>query len=259
VAELIGYERKNQIAYITLRRPHKLNALTDEMTIRLRDALGRFDQDTEAWVAILRGEGRAFCVGADVANRQARPREELERLGGTSGHNAVIQHLFHRFVNYKPVIGAVHGYAIGGGFSIALQCDLVVASEDAKFQITEVGRGLNGLHHLALMRERGAYTFGLEAALTSRYFGAGEALRNGVINRVAPVGSHVEEGEALADMILENPPLAVRALVRTRRIWMQRTEGETESLEDRHLHLSKDFHEAVSAFIEKRQATFRGE
>ncbi len=259
MAELIDYERKSRIAYITLRRPEKLNALTDEMTIRLRDTLERFDQDTEAWVAILRGEGRAFCAGADAANRQARPLEELERLGGTSGRNAVIQHLFHRFVNYKPIIGAVHGYAIGGGFSIALQCDLVVASEDTKFQITEVGRGLNGLHHLALMRERGAYTFGLEAAMTSRYFGADEALRHGVINLVATVNSHVEAAEALAEAILENPPLAVRALVRVRRIWMQRTEGETEALEDPHLHLTKDFKEAVSAFIEKREPTFLGE
>jgi enoyl-CoA hydratase/carnithine racemase len=259
VADLIEYERKDRIAYITLRRPEKLNALTDEMIIHLRDTLERFDQDTEAWVAILRGEGRAFCVGADVANRQARPREELERLGGTYGNNAVIQHLFHRFVNYKPVIGAVHGYAIGGGFSLALQCDLVVASQDVRFQITEVGRGLNGLHHLALMRERGAYTFGLEAAMTSRYFGADEALRHGVINVVAPNNSHVEAAEALAQEILKNPPLAVRALVRVRRIWMQRTEGETEALEDRRLHLTSDFREAVSAFMEKRQATFLGE
>lgn len=250
---LIEYECREGIASIAFNRPEKLNAFSDDMVRELDRTLQRFDMDPEAMVAILHGRGRAFSSGADVRQRQLRSREDLERGGGPVARDAVSSELLLRSVNWKPVIAAVHGYALGMGLGLALESDLVVAEAGCRFQLTETARGLGASRYGALLSFRGSCGFATEVALTGRYFTAEEALAAGVVDRVAPHGTHLDVARELATMIARNPPLGVRANVRTRRWRMedaQRDAGRQATLNK--LYLTEDFAEAVRAFAEKR-------
>src|SRR5215475_3659720 len=134
---LVNYERDGQVVTLTLNRPEKLNAFSDELVGVLGDALHRFDTDDEAHIAIICGKGRAFSSGADVQQRQLRSREEFARHGGAQAQDASSHDLFSRAVNWKPVMAAVHGYVLGLSLGLALECELIVAEEGTKFQVTE--------------------------------------------------------------------------------------------------------------------------
>jgi len=257
---LVEYERIDGIVTLTLNRPDKLNAFSDELVGALADALRRFDIDAEAQVAIIQGRGRAFSSGADVHQRQLRKREEFEALGGPQGWGTNSFDLLTRAVNWKPVIAAAHGYVMGLALGIVLECDLIVAAAGTQFQVTETPRGLGGAKYWALLDFRGAASFGTEMALTGRFFTAEEALAHGVINRVAPEGQHVQVAQELAQAVARNPPLSVRATVRSRRWYMELLGREiamqTAPLK---LYLSEDFGEAAHAFVEKRRpGPFKG-
>ena len=191
-ANLVEYACKDQVATLTLNRPHRLNAFSDELVRQLADALRRFDLDPEAQVAVICGNGRAFSSGADVHQRQLRKREEFLEHGGPQGWGANSGDLLTRSVNWKPVIAAPHGYAMGLALGIVLECDLIVAAAGTKFQVTETSRGLGGAKYWALLNFRGAAAFATEVTLTGRFFTAEEALAAGIINRVAPEGRHLE-------------------------------------------------------------------
>ncbi len=257
---LVLYTCQDRIATLTLNRPEKLNAFSDDLVRHLADALRRFDLDPEAEVAIITGAGRAFSSGADVHQRQLRRREEFLEYGGPQGWGANSADLLTRSVNWKPVIAAPHGYAMGLALGIVLECDLIVAEAGTRFQITETSRGLGGSKYWALLNFRGAAAFAAEVALTGRFFTAEEALAAGIINRVAPAGRHLEAARELAAEVAKNPPLSVRATVRTRRWYMDQIGREvamqTAPLK---LYLTEDFHEAARAFAEKRKAgPFKG-
>src|SRR5437667_88922 len=142
--------------------------------------------------------------------------EEVKRLGGPAGRRSRENGLADA-VNWKPVIAAVHGYALGLGYSLSQSCDLVVAAAGTKFQIREVQRGLaSGQHWVATWFWTGS-RFANEVALTGRMFTADEALQHGMVNRVVAQTALMSTAEALAGDILENPPLAVRHNVRDMR------------------------------------------
>src|SRR4051794_33231129 len=225
-SDTVLYERENGIATITLNRPNKLNAFDDDQVRRLGEVLRRFDTDANAQVAIICGRGRAFSTGADVQQRQLRTREEFERLGGPQAHDANAADLLTRSVNWKPVIAAAHGYVMGLALGLLLECDLIVAEEGTRFQVTETGRGLGGARHWGLLQFRGAGAFGTEVALTGRFFTAEEALAAGIVNRVTPPGRYIEVAMELAAEIARVPPLSVRATVRTRRWFMDQLSRE---------------------------------
>jgi enoyl-CoA hydratase/carnithine racemase len=256
--ETVLYETRGPICYITLNRPEKLNAATDQLVEDVNDALFEFDADEALQVAILSGAGRAFCSGADVRQRQLRTREELRRLGGPAGRRSRENGLADT-VNWKPVISAVHGYALGLGYSLAFACDLVVAAEGTKFQIREVQRGLGGAQHWVATWFWTGSRFANEIALTGRMFTAEEALPHGLINRVVPQGELIATAEKLAGEIIENPPLAVRANVRVMRWFVNEMQRQSKLYtQGRGLHLSDDFRESAAAFIEKRKPSFKG-
>jgi enoyl-CoA hydratase/carnithine racemase len=256
--ETILYETNGPLCYITLNRPDKLNAANDTMVEELDDAFFEFDADEHLQVAILRGAGRAFCSGADVRQRQLRTREELRRLGGPAGRGAKDEGLSEA-VNWKPVIAAVHGYALGLGYSLTQKADLVVAAEGTKFQIREVQRGIAGTQHWVSTWFWTGSRFANEIALTGRMFTADEALQQGMINRVVPMDDLLRSAENLAEQIMENPPLSVRANVRVIRWFVHEMQREsrlyTQALG---LHLTDDFHESAAAFMEKRKPVFKG-
>jgi enoyl-CoA hydratase/carnithine racemase len=250
---LVEYVRDDRIVTLSLNRPEKLNAFSDELVVALGEALRRFDADPEAQVAVIRGNGRAFSTGADVHQRQLRSREEFERLGGPQGHGAHAGDLLTHAVNWKPVIAAAHGYVLGLAVGIVLECDLVVAEAGTRFQITETSRGLGAARYWGLLQWRGAAAFGTEVALTGRYFTAEEALANNLINRVAPAGKLMDVAGELAAAVARNPPLSVRATVRSRRWYMGEVARETNMQQaPMKLYLSEDFQEAARAFAEKR-------
>ncbi len=252
--QYVDYECHDHIATIALNRPEKLNAVSDEVVRQLMAAMRTFDADPDASVAILCGRGRAFCSGADVHQRQLRSREEFERLGGPQSHDANAGDLLFQSVNWKPVIAAVHGYVLGLGLGLVLDCDLIVAEAGTQFQLTETSRGLGAAKHWAQFHFRGAGAFGDEVSLTGRYFTAEEALAANVINRVAAKGTVMEAALTLAKAVAANPPLSVRATVRTRRWFLDRYAKEAAFQQaPMRLYLTEDFREAALAFKEKRQ------
>ena len=250
----VDYEIKDHIVTIAMNRPEKLNAVSDEVVRQLMTAFRRFDADPDAWVAIFCGRGRAFCSGADVQQRQLRSREEFERLGGPQGHGANSGDLLMQSVNWKPVIAATHGYVLGLGLGMVLDCDLIVAEEGTQFQLTETSRGLGSAKHWAQFHFRGAGAFGDEIAFTGRYFTAEEALAANIINKVAPKGTMMDVAWKLAEAVAANPPLSVRASVRARRWYLGEYVREAAFQQaPMKLYLSEDFHEAALAFKEKRK------
>jgi enoyl-CoA hydratase/carnithine racemase len=259
--ETILYEKKGRIAHITLNRPRILNAYNDTMGDELLQAHRDFDQDEALHVLIISGAGRAFCSGADVKQRQLRPLEEMKRLGGPAGGVRPAGGLLGlgQTVNWKPIIAAVHGYALGVGFALAMAADLIVAAAGSKLQIREVQRGIAGSQHWATTWFWGGGRFATEIALTGRYFSAEEAYQLGMVNRLVPQDQLLATAESLAEEIMSNPPLSVRANVRVSRWFARRMEEEatfyTGGLK---LHLTEDFRESAQAFIEKRPPHFTG-
>ena len=257
---LVNYERDGQVVTLTLNRPEKLNAFSDELVGALGDALHRFDTDDEAHIAILHGTGRAFSSGADVQQRQLRSREEFLKLGGPQGRGTHSSDLLTKAVNWKPVIAAAHGYVLGLSVGIVLECDLIVAEEGTQFQITETSRGLGAGKYWALMHYRGGGAFTMEAALTGRFFTAEEAFKANLINRVAPKGKYLEVARELAERG-DQESAAQRALHRAHAAALHGPAEPRGHVPDRaRAALShRGFPRSRRAFAEKRKpAKFKG-
>jgi enoyl-CoA hydratase/carnithine racemase len=253
--ETLTYERKDHVAYIMMNRPERHNAFNDTMAREFIEVFREFDADDDAWVAIFAGNGRSFCSGADVRERQAQPQEVLRKRGGPGGRIGVIGDSLGLgdTINWKPVIAAVHGYAVGGGCDIAMQCDLVVATADAQFEVTEVRRGLPSSHLWSSLWFWGGARIANELVLTGRRFSGEEAARLGMVNRLASSATAIEEAEALANELLRLPPLAVRANVRMCRYYVRElARASTIYQSGLKLYLSEDYQESVRATLEKR-------
>jgi crotonobetainyl-CoA hydratase len=197
--------REDKLTLITLDRPEVLNALHPPAHHELAEVFDWFASDPEQWVAIITGCGeRAFCAGNDLKYRSSVGRQPMPASGFAG--------LTSRFDLDKPVIAAVNGLALGGGFELALACDIVIADEQAQFGLPEVGVGLaalaGGLHRLPLQ-------VGLKAAmgiaLTGRRLTASELHRLGGVNEVMPAGKALTGARRWAEEILRAAPLAVRA------------------------------------------------
>ena len=253
--ETMAYSRKDRIAYITFNRPQVLNAVNDQFESDLHNALLEFDTDDEAWVAIIHGEGRSFCAGADIKQRLANmtPQQRARRERGSNPESYL-----GRSINWKPVIAAIHGYALGAGMAIAAECDLIVASEEAKFGITETRRGLPGGRVWAKVNAFMPSKVVSEMVITGEQMSAQELYRLGLINRLVPTGEHLSAAEELAKTVLKTPPLASRAGVRlTRRQWVQPAAEADMYIQTLKLHLTEDFKESSQAFVEKRQPEYK--
>ncbi len=253
--ETMVYTREKKTAYITFNRPQVLNAVNAQFEQDLHDALLEFDTDDEAWVAIIHGEGRSFCAGADIKQRFANmtPQQRALRERGNNPESYL-----GRAINWKPVIAAIHGYALGAGMAIAAECDLIVASEEAQFGITETRRGLPGLRVWAKLNAFMPSKIVSEMVITGEPLDAPDLYRLGFINRLVPTGQHLEAAEALAHKVLKAPPLASRAAVRfTRRQWVQPSAEADMYIQPLKLHLSDDFKESSQAFVEKRPPVYK--
>jgi enoyl-CoA hydratase/carnithine racemase len=221
----VGYEVREEIAYISFNRPEKHNALRDEDIAALVSALERLDTDDGAQVGIVFGEGRSFSSGGDVNDRLQRSMDEGTTSGRTNEYDTFLQ-----CVNWKPVIAAVHGYCLGHALGTALYCDHLVATRDATFEVTEIKLGLPTASFLPRL---GRPAFANEVAMTGRRFSAAEAWEAGIVTRLVDDGQHVDAASELARQILANPQWAVRQNVRVRRTVLAEEAARYRGLTDR--------------------------
>ena len=255
--EFFLYEKKGRIAYVTINRPDRMNALHPPTNAEMRQIFTDFRDDPDVWVAILTGAGdRAFCAGNDLKHTAERDKDP-SRAGG----NVAMRDITTDFTCWKPIIAAVNGYALGGGLELAMACDIIVAADHAELGLPEVRVGLvagTGVHrlprHLPLKLAMGMM-------LTGRRISAHEAHRIGLVNEVVPKADLLAAAERWAGEILEGGPLMVRAtkqavtegLDSTLDIALSRTYSEIQRAA-----ASADRIEGPRAFAEKRKPNWTG-
>jgi enoyl-CoA hydratase/carnithine racemase len=205
--ETIDYATRDGIAFVTLNRPAVLNAINMQMRDELWAALDAFELDPEVGVAVFRGAGeRAFSAGADITEFGSAPSYVLARAARLE------RDLWGRLsLAEKPLIAAVHGYALGAGCELALLCDLRIAADDTRLGLPEASLGYiptaGGSQSLPRTAGRG---LALDMILTGEPIDAARALASGLVNRVVPVAALDEAGEALASRLLAQPASALR-------------------------------------------------
>ena len=242
---------------LTLRRPASLNALSTEMCRAVLDALTRVDQDPGARVLILTGEGRAFCAGADLKEREGAAPEAIWK------HNRSIFQIPVELERLAvPVIAAVNGVALGGGCELALGCDLRWAATTAEFGCPEVTRGIipaaGGTQRLSRLL---GSSRAMALILTGRRISAEEAYRIGLVDAVVSPDDLLGAAGETARAIAANAPLAVRAAKRAIRYGLHQTyEGglELEGQLQRMLYATADCQEGIVAFRERRPPRWTG-
>jgi enoyl-CoA hydratase/carnithine racemase len=262
--EFITYGVDEQIAYVTITRPEVMNALHAEANAEMRDAFERFRADTGARVAIVTGAGmRAFSAGNDLRATAERGRSGAAR-GGDGAPRAPLGGITSDFACDKPIIAAVNGYALGGGFELALACDVIVAADSARFGLPEPLVGLvaaaGGMHqlprHLPLKIAMGMM-------LTGRQISAAEAAGLGLVNQVVPLADLMATARQWAGQMLACSPVSLAVTKQSVLAGLtlpvdaamrdDRTSGRLDTL-----YQSADAKEGPLAFAQKRKPQWQG-
>lgn len=254
--QLILTEIIDRVGLITLNRPDSYNALNPQILEELMNALQDFDRQEEIGVMVITGSEKAFAAGADISAMVDRTPEEMRRSTFIPTF-ALIQEI------KKPIIAAVSGYCLGGGAELAMSCDMITASESAKFGQPEINLGIiPGAGGTQRLTRAVGKALAMEMILNNRTLRAEEALSFGLINHVYPVDQYLDQTIQLAREIGERAPLAVQAAkgaINTS-YQMSLQEGlliERELFYD--LFSTKDQQEGMNAFLEKREARWLGE
>jgi enoyl-CoA hydratase len=251
---VVELERRDHIALLSLNRPEARNAVSPEVSETMATLLDEIEADADLRAVVLTGRGEVFSAGADLkVVAQGRANDIARGKGGFAG---IVTRNFP-----KPLIAAVNGPALAGGFEIVLSCDLVVSVETARFGIPEVKRGLMAAAGgLIRLPKRVPLAIALELAMTGDPIDAQRALQLGLVNRVVAADRLVDEAIALAERIGENSPAAVRA---SRQLVREAAELTEEEGWKRTLELmmpvfeSGDAIEGATAFAEKRPPVWR--
>ena len=252
-------ERDGGIATITLNRPQALNALDLVMRRELASVLDEVEADEAARVMILTGAGGNFCAGGDVKTMRARRHTAAEGRARVESLNRMVL----RLVDFpKPTIAMVDGYAVGAGANLALCCDLIIASDRAKFGelFCKIGLAVDGGGTWFLPRVVGLAR-AKELVFTGDVIDAAEAVRLGLINRVVPAAELEETTRALAEKIAAGPPLALRLdkQMLNRAASTDLSSALEAEASSQALAIASDDHaEGVAAFFEKRPPRFTG-
>ncbi len=254
-------ERKEHLIIVRLNRPEVLNALHPYIQLELGQVFNEFEDNPNMWVAILTGVGeKAFSAGADLkwaaTTSIQEQREAYEKVRNQAGY------LIRNFRITKPLIAAVNGLAFGGGFELALSCDLIIAAENATFCLPEpvVGRVPSGGGIHRLVRQI-PYHVAMDILFTRKRMSAQEGVQLGFVKKVVPFNQLIEEAEKIANLIMEGSPLAIRTIKQMANDGLEMTLKEalfanfplfTKFLQ------SHDFREGPKAFSEKRKPIWKG-
>ena len=242
------------VAVITINRPQARNAVNGDVARGIAAAVEEFDGRADVSVLVLTGAGGTFCAGMDLKGFLAgdRPTAPGRGFGGMAEKPPA-----------KPVIAAVEGYALAGGFELVLACDLVVASDEAKFGLPEVRRGLvAGAGGLLRLPARIPYHVAMEIALTGEHYPAARLAEVGLVNRLVPAGQALTAARGLAGRIARGAPLALAA---SKRVIVESADwpsGEAFARQSEIIgpvFVSNDAMEGAAAFAEKRPPAWRGE
>jgi len=260
VSEVVLYEAKDHVARITINRPEARNAISPEVTTKLKEFLERAKADPEVRVVVLSGAGgRAFSAGADLGGGMFQQDESfLDKHEG----RGVFADLFRTLNGLgKPVIAAVAGYCLAGGFGLALACDLIIATEDSTFGTPEIKRGLVPMIIMATIVRNLGRKKALELILTGERIDAAEAHRIGFVNHVVPKDQIDAKVNELAGKLAGLSP-AILKLAKDA-FYRAQDMGFDEALEFLKSQLTintmaEDVIEGITAFMEKRDPVWKG-
>ncbi|WP_431514233.1 crotonase/enoyl-CoA hydratase family protein [Variovorax sp. DAIF25] len=253
MTEEVLVDSSDGILTITINRPQARNAATLAVARGIAAALDELDRRDDLRIGILTGAGGTFCAGMDLKGflRGERPSIEGRGFGGLTAKPPV-----------KPLIAAVEGYALAGGFELVLACDMVVAADNAQFGVPEVKRGLAATAGgLVRLPRQLPYRIALELALTGDMFPAARAYHYGLVNRLAAPGEALAEARRLAQTIAANGPLSVAASKRVvveSQDWPAAEVWERQAALTEHVFSSADAREGSAAFAEKRKPVWQG-
>ena len=257
MGDTVLYELDGHVATITYNRPDALNAINRDLRDDLNAAFARFRDDEDAWVAIVTGTGRAFCVGADIKDGEG----STGTFPGTFWEKPTLNSFESGWEIFKPVIAAVNGYCLGYGLTLVTWCDFVIASDDAEFGFPEVRLGVPTIVGAIRLPQRINWHDAMELLLIGDRISAARALEMGLVAQVVPRAQLMTEARALAGRLLLGAPLAQRAMkeVATRTGAMPSLEairfGETMR---KVAALTEDASEGRRAAAEKRAPVWRG-
>ena len=255
--ETVLYEKQGNIVVMTLNRPDALNSINRQLRRELAEAITQFDGEADSYVGIITGAGRAFCAGRDLKERASDNAEGVQAKARDSMYP---DRPYMWPQTWKPLIAAVNGYALAGGWSIAQMCDLRLASEDAKLGITETkwsllppfGTILSKLIPLSAV---------LELCMTAQPVTAQRAYDMGFLNRVVPGHQLMTEAMTMAEQIAENAPLAVQYF---KELAYRGLNMSTQDISSLTYHMydqlltTEDSKEGPRAFAEKRKPNWQG-
>jgi enoyl-CoA hydratase len=251
--QVVLTERRDGVLIVTLNRPDARNAVNTAVAQGIADALDTLDGDDELQVGVLTGAGKGFCAGMDLRAfvQGERPYVDDRGFAGITQRAAK-----------KPLIAAVEGFAVAGGFEIALSCDLLVAAKGARFGIPEVKRGLiAGAGGLLRIPQRIPYGIAMELALTGDLIPAERGYELGLINRLTEPGEALDGALELAAAISQNGPLALIAskdILRQVRDWTEEEFWKRQEPTMEMIFESEDAKEGATAFAEKRAPEWKG-
>ncbi|MGW5463886.1 crotonase/enoyl-CoA hydratase family protein [Streptomyces sp. NPDC003996] len=250
---MVLHERRGGVLTLTINRPAQKNAVDHEVAVQLAEAVDLLDADPELSVGVLTGAGGVFSAGMDL---KAFTRGELPVLPGR-GFGGLT-----RAAVRKPLIAAVEGWALGGGFEMVLACDLIVAAEDARFGLPETTRGLVAAEGgLVRLPRRLPYHVAARVLLTGEPLTAAEAKQYGLVNEVTPPGTALAVARELAERVARNAPLALAAVKEVLRETQGLNESDAFTRQDEitsGLATSEDAREGARAFAEKRAPVWHG-
>ncbi|ALO37938.1 crotonase/enoyl-CoA hydratase family protein [Alcaligenes faecalis] len=254
MSELVTLERIGKVVLITLNRPEARNAINLETAQALAQALDEFDADPSIAVGVLTGANNTFCAGMDL---KAFAKTGQRPYVGDRGFAGICER-----PPAKPLIAAVEGYCLAGGFEIALSCDLIVAADSANFGLPEVKRGIvPGSGGMVRLPSRIPYHMAMEMVLTGGMYPAARMAELGLVSRLAEAGKATEQALALAEQIAANGPLAVqtaKSIISQSRDWRQSDLFDLQRPRIAGIFTSADAKEGATAFAEKREPVWQG-
>lgn len=248
-------ETHQRVGLIRLNRPKALNALNAELMSELNTALGDFDKNDEIGAIVITGDERAFAAGADIKEMSTSSAVEMLLRDNISAFDKIMR-------ISKPVIAAVSGWCLGGGNELAMSCDMIIASESAKFGQPEINIGvIPGAGGTQRLTRAVGKAIAMEMVLNNRTLTAQEALAYGLVNRVVPVENYLEEALQFAAQFASRAPLAIKLGKEAVNLAFE-TPLSVGLAEERRafyfLFSTQDQKEGMQAFIDKRDADWQG-